>query len=80
MNTEDRRLVEVFMAAHRDTLGLTLSENIRLGIDAIIEECARIVESQKPTDAARFGGNKWGAAGAMQMVCAAAVRSLKRSP
>ena len=42
---------------------------------AVAEQCAVIVESQKLTEPARFGGNKWGAAGAMQIVCAAAIRA-----
>jgi hypothetical protein len=56
-------------------LAMKLSPTIR---DSIIEECARAVESQKLTEPAHFGGNKWGAAGAMQLVCAAAVRELKK--
>lgn len=47
----------------------------------IIEECARAIESQKLVDPAQAAGNKWGAAGLMQTICAAAVRALlTRSP
>lgn len=45
-----------------------------------IEECAKVVESQQLTVPANFGGNKWGAAGAMQALCAAAIRALKGKP
>lgn len=46
----------------------------------IIEECAAAVESLRITEPAQFGSNKWGAAGAMQMVCASAIRALKTIP
>jgi len=45
--------------------------------DAVIEECAVVIESQRLTEPANAGGNKWGATGLMQTVCAAAVRALK---
>lgn len=48
------------------------------GRDAVLEEAAVVVESQRPTEAAQAGGNKWGAVCLAQTVCAAAIRALKK--